>query len=102
MVERDLKTVLDVAVKIANQTKFRLLNTRVFKLLCEEMGSENTTLLLHTEIRWLFRGEALIRVFDLCPEIYSFFLLITHFIFLTGKYILAAEIGILSRHFYKN
>jgi hypothetical protein len=34
----------------------------VFKLLCDEMGREHTTLLLRTEIRWLSRGKFLVRV----------------------------------------
>jgi hypothetical protein len=61
--ERDLKTVLDSVVKIVSYIKSSPLNDRVFKLLCEEMGSEHTPLLLHTEIRWLFRGKVLVRVF---------------------------------------
>jgi hypothetical protein len=70
--ERDLKTVLDDAVKIANYIKSRQLNARVSKLLCEEMGSEHTTLLLHTEIRWLYRRKVLVRVFELGSEIFFF------------------------------
>jgi len=34
----------------------------VFKLLCDEMGREHTTLLLRTEIRWLYKGKVLVRV----------------------------------------
>jgi hypothetical protein len=79
--ERDLKTTLDDVVKIVNYIKSRPLNAKVFKLLCEEMGSEHTTLLLHKEIRWRSKGKVLVRVFKLRSEIYSF-LLIIHFIFL--------------------
>jgi hypothetical protein len=61
--ERDLKTVLDYSVKIVNYIKSRPLNARVFKLLCEEMGSEHTKLLLHTKITWLSRAKVLVRVF---------------------------------------
>jgi hypothetical protein len=70
--ERDLKTVLDVSVKIVNHIKFRSLKASAFKLLCEEMGSEQTALLLHTAIRWLARGKVLVRVFEVRSEIYSF------------------------------
>jgi hypothetical protein len=65
--------VLDDAVKILNYIKSRPLNARVFKLLCEEMGSKHTMLLLHAEIRWLSRGKVLVRVFELQSEIYSSF-----------------------------
>jgi hypothetical protein len=73
MIERDLKAILD-AVKILNYTKFRPLNTEVFKLLCEKMGSEHIMLLLHKEIRWLFCRKILVRGFELRSEIYSFFI----------------------------
>jgi hypothetical protein len=71
--EGDRKTALDDAVKIVDYIKSRPLNPRVFKLLCEEMGSEHTTLLLYTEIRWLSRGKGLVRVFELRSEKYSFY-----------------------------
>jgi hypothetical protein len=61
--ERDLKTVLDDAVKIVNYIKSRPLNSMVFKLLREKMSSEHTTLLLHTVIRWLSRGKILVKSF---------------------------------------
>lgn len=67
-----LKTVLDEAVKIVNMIKGRALNTRVFKVLCEEMGSEHTKLLFHTEVRWLSRGKVLTRLFELCDEVKLF------------------------------
>jgi hypothetical protein len=60
--ERGLRAVLD-DVKIVDHIKFRPLNARVFELLCEEVGSEHTTLLLHADIRWLSRGKVLVRVF---------------------------------------
>jgi hypothetical protein len=101
--EGDVKTVLDDAVKIVNYIKSRPLNAIVFKLLCEEMGSEHTTLLLHTEIRWLSRGKVLVRVFELRSEIYSFIIDHRFLSFsLFGNYIFAAKIGTLSRHLYKN
>ena len=39
---------------------------------CEEMDSENVTVLLHTEVRWLSRGKVLTRVFKLGREISVF------------------------------
>ena len=46
--------------------------SRVFQKLCEEMDSENVTVLLHTEVRWLSRGKVLTRVFKLRREISVF------------------------------
>lgn len=67
-----LKTVLDEAVKIVNMIKGKSLNTRIFKVLCDEMGSEHTKLLFHTEVRWLSRGKVLTRLFELRDEVKLF------------------------------
>jgi hypothetical protein len=47
-----LKTVLTEAVKVVNFIKSRATNSRLFSILCNEMGSEHDRL-LHTEVRWL-------------------------------------------------
>lgn len=65
----DLKTVLNIAVKIVNYVKTRPLQARLFQKLCEEMGSLHTSLLLHTEIRWLSRGKVLTRLVELRHEV---------------------------------
>ncbi|CAI6372393.1 unnamed protein product [Macrosiphum euphorbiae] len=68
----DLKSALDVAVQCVNFIKSRSLKTRLFKKLCEKMGSDQQNLLLHTEIRWLFRGKVLIRLYELRDEVKNF------------------------------
>ena len=60
-----LKYVLDTTVKMVNFVKARPLNSRVFSVLCNNMGSNNATLLQHTEVRWLSRGKVLTRFFKL-------------------------------------
>ncbi|GBL98806.1 hypothetical protein AVEN_8680-1 [Araneus ventricosus] len=50
-----LKEVLNQSVKVVNFVKVNSTNTRLFKSLCGDMGSLHTTLLLHTEVRWLLR-----------------------------------------------
>jgi len=74
----------------------------VFKLLCDEMGSEQITLLLRTEIRWLSSGKVLVTVSNFLRK-FNPLLLIAHFIFLTVWQIhLDDEMGIISRYCYKN
>ncbi|KAL4082946.1 hypothetical protein QTP88_029444 [Uroleucon formosanum] len=66
---KSLKLVLDSAVKIVNLIKARPLNSRLFTVLCNEMGSTHKSLLLHIEVRWLSRGKVLTRLFELRSEI---------------------------------
>ena len=67
-----LKTVLNESVKIVNFIKARALNSRLFSVLCNEMGAEHDSLLLHTEVRWLSRGNVLSRLFELRSEVQVF------------------------------
>lgn len=69
-----LKTVLEESVKLINFIKSRPLNMRLFKILCDDMGSLHTSLLLHTEVRWLSRGKILLRLFELRAEVRAFLL----------------------------
>ena len=45
-----LHTVLDDAVKIVKYTTSRALSSRLFKIMCEEIGVNHTQLLLRTEV----------------------------------------------------
>ncbi|XP_071059412.1 zinc finger BED domain-containing protein 5-like [Pseudochaenichthys georgianus] len=67
-----LKFVLDSAVKSVNFIKARPMQSRLFQVLCDEMGSEHVQLLLHTEVRWLSRGKVLSRLFELHREVQVF------------------------------
>ncbi len=53
-----LSDILNTVIKVVNYIKARPLNSRLFKLLCEKMGSD-INLLLHTKVRWLSRGKVL-------------------------------------------
>ncbi|XP_068200624.1 protein FAM200C-like [Palaemon carinicauda] len=66
------KEVLSVCVKGVNYIRGRALNHRVFKLFCEEMGSEHQVLLFHTEVRWLSRRKMLTCIAELADEIAIF------------------------------
>ncbi|XP_076329566.1 protein FAM200C-like [Tachypleus tridentatus] len=67
-----LKKVLDNSVKIINWIKGRALNHCLFKSLCKDFGSEHSVLLFHTKVRWLSRGRALMRFFELQEEVKTF------------------------------
>ncbi|XP_055544052.1 zinc finger BED domain-containing protein 5-like [Wyeomyia smithii] len=68
-----LKSVLDESVKIVNFIKPKATKSRLFTVLCEEMGCNHTTLLLHTEVRWLSRGKVISRLFELRREVDTLF-----------------------------
>ena len=69
----ELKEVLDTTVKMVNFIKSSALNTRLFRLLCSDLDSGHETLLYHTEVRWLSRGNVVKRVFELQQELKEFF-----------------------------
>jgi len=61
----ELHEILSTSIKIINQIKAKALNSRVFQQLCEGNDEKHTTLLLHTEVRWLSRGRTLGRLYEL-------------------------------------
>lgn len=67
-----MKTTLEEVVKIINFIKLRPLQSRLFEVLCKDMGSNHVQLILHTEIRWLSRGKILRSFFELRNEVRVF------------------------------
>ncbi|XP_072380574.1 protein FAM200A-like [Diabrotica undecimpunctata] len=61
----ELNDVFQTVVKMVNHIKSRPLKARLFYSLYSAMDSEHTQLLLHTEVRWLSRGRALQRFYEL-------------------------------------
>ena len=64
---------LNRVVKIVNFVKTSALNTRLFKLLCEDLRSSHPCLLYHTKVRWLSRGNTTKRLFKMRNELLLFF-----------------------------
>ena len=67
-----LKQTLDSAIKVINYINASALNTRLFKKLSHDMGAEYESLLFHTSVRWLSKGDMLIRLVRLLPEVIKF------------------------------
>lgn len=69
----DLYDVLQEVIKVVNSIKGKALQTRLFRIICEDMGSLHQNLLYHTEVRWLSKGKVLTRVLELKAELLMFF-----------------------------
>lgn len=67
-----LNIALNLAVKVVNHVKSSALNTRLFRALCQELNSDQETLLFHTDVRWLSKGNMLARLFNLKSEVEIF------------------------------
>ena len=68
-----LRLVLDHVVHVINTIKSSSLNTRLFFLLYQELGSDHEALVFHTEVRRLSRGYVIRRVESLKEEFSEFF-----------------------------
>jgi hypothetical protein len=64
-----LSDVLDRAVDRVNFIKARQFKSCLFSNLCEEMGAEHQSLLLHTAAGWLSRGKCLDQLHELRKEL---------------------------------
>ncbi|KAJ8896307.1 hypothetical protein PR048_001651 [Dryococelus australis] len=64
----ELMVVLNDAIKIMNYIKSQPLKSRIFKVICEDMGSHHQSLLLNTEVR----GKGLTRLMELHADVAAF------------------------------
>ena len=64
-----LMDVFSQVIKIVNHIKSSALNTRLFKLFCNEMDADHMNLLFYTQVRWLSRGNVILRVYELRQEL---------------------------------
>ena len=60
----DLLSALKIAIKTVNFVNKSAVYTRLFSKLCLDMSADHTTLLYHTNVRWLSKGNMLSRVFE--------------------------------------
>ncbi|XP_060061829.1 zinc finger MYM-type protein 6 isoform X4 [Erinaceus europaeus] len=67
-----LHQILLQSAEILSFVKRNALNSRMFKILCEETGSECVNLPLNAEVRWMSKGRILTRLFELRHEIEIF------------------------------
>ena len=67
-----LNVSLKVVISVVNKIKSHALNSRLFRQLCSENDEDYDRLLLHTEVRWLSKGNCLSRVFTLFDTVVEF------------------------------
>ncbi|KAI6649866.1 Zinc finger BED domain-containing protein 5-like [Oopsacas minuta] len=67
-----LMNVFSQVIKIVNHIKSSALNKRLFKLFCDEMDANHMSLLFYTQVRWLSRGNVILRVYELRQELKEF------------------------------
>uniref|UniRef100_K7F2Y8 DUF4371 domain-containing protein n=1 Tax=Pelodiscus sinensis TaxID=13735 RepID=K7F2Y8_PELSI len=72
--EPEVHKVLQDVIDVVNFIKTRPLNSRIFTILCNEMGSDHENLLYHTEVCWLSSGKVLNRVVELKDALRIFLL----------------------------
>ncbi|GFT72064.1 SCAN domain-containing protein 3 [Trichonephila clavipes] len=67
-----LNEVLHTVIKCVNVIKASARCERLFMLFCEEQNEDHVRLLLHTEVRWLSKGNCLKRFMELFDTLSNF------------------------------
>ena len=60
---------MSVIIKVVNYVKSSAFNVRLFSKFCKDMDADHTSLLYHTQVRWLSKGNILSRIFELREEV---------------------------------
>ncbi|KAF2348878.1 protein of unknown function DUF4371 [Trinorchestia longiramus] len=68
----NLRSSMNLAIKVVKFVKNSSLNSRLFVALCSDLGTDYKTLLFHTEVRWLSKGNMLCRLYELKNEVEIF------------------------------
>ena len=64
-IKEDLAIVFEEVVTVVNYIKFFPQHIRLFRVLCNEMGTEHNEFLFHSNVCWLSQGKVLERVANL-------------------------------------
>lgn len=67
-----LNEKLAITIRVVNYVKTSAVNSRLFTKLCKDMDSDHETLLFHTAVRWLSKGNMLARVYEMKEEVMVF------------------------------
>ena len=68
----ELHSILNTVIKAVNKNKVNALNGRLFKQLCIENDEVFENLVMHTEVRWISKGNCLKRFSSLCGSVIEF------------------------------
>jgi hypothetical protein len=68
----ELHEALMICIRSINKIKAHPLNSRVFAKLCQKNVETANQLLMHTEVRWLSRGDSLQRLVDIFDSTVEF------------------------------
>ena len=68
-----LSETMSDCIKIVNLNKSKALNSQIFSILCDKMGSEHQSLLFYTSMHWLLQGKVLSRLFELQSKVKQFY-----------------------------
>lgn len=68
----NLKSLLIEVIRVVNHIKGSALNTRLFHQLCDKVDATHLSLIFHTQVRWLTKGNMLARFFELRYEVKTF------------------------------
>lgn len=68
-----LNETLQLVITTVNKIKSSALNSRIFEQLCGENDEDFSRLLLHTEVRWLSKGNCLTRFIQLFQSVIEFY-----------------------------
>ncbi|XP_067947390.1 protein FAM200C-like [Watersipora subatra] len=63
---------LSLVIKVVNFIKGSALQTLLFHKLCDDIDAVHSSLLFHTEVRWLSKSNMLLRFFNLREEVNEF------------------------------
>ena len=74
LLTQELSETISDCIEIVNLIKAKALNSLIFLILCDEMGSEHQSLLFYTSVLWLSRGKVFERLFELQSEVKQFLL----------------------------